>query len=99
MLTTSKSEERRFSVGLRPAASIRYDKEDVDCDYAFKAVLVGESFVGKTSLLLRFMSGDLYGERPPRPPPTLGLSSRTEKLNLRGLNVKVSIWDTAGQER
>ena len=69
-----------------------------DADYTFKCVMVGDVFVGKTSLLERFYNPDLYEDKPPRPAPTVGLTSRTEMLNIQGFKVCVSIWDTGMRE-
>jgi small GTP-binding protein len=79
------------------------DLVDLECDLSFKVVLVGDVFVGKTSLLDRFQSRELCAKYPdaklPRPPPTVGLSSRQEIVEIRGMDVILAIWDTAGQER
>lgn len=70
--------------------------ETVDYDYLFKLVLVGDSAVGKTSLLAQFITG----EAPAQPQPTIGLEFFCKTLYLpSGVRVRAQVWDTAGQEK
>ncbi|KAJ8283596.1 hypothetical protein COCON_G00024460 [Conger conger] len=65
-------------------------------DLAFKVMLVGDSGVGKTCLLVRFKDGAfLAGSFI----STVGIDFRNKVLNIDGVKVKLQIWDTAGQER
>ncbi|XP_018600928.2 ras-related protein Rab-26 isoform X1 [Scleropages formosus] len=65
-------------------------------DLAFKVMLVGDSGVGKTCLLVRFKDGAfLAGSFI----STVGIDFRNKVLNLDGVKIKLQIWDTAGQER
>ncbi|XP_062999736.1 ras-related protein Rab-26 [Elgaria multicarinata webbii] len=65
-------------------------------DVAFKVMLVGDSGVGKTCLLVRFKDGAfLAGSFI----STVGIDFRNKVLNVDGVKVKLQIWDTAGQER
>jgi len=66
-----------------------------DYDYLFKILLVGESGVGKSSLLLRF-TDDTFS---PSFISTVGVDFRLKKINVNDRIVKLQIWDTAGQER
>jgi Ras-related protein Rab-18 len=60
-----------------------------------KIVLVGDSAVGKSSLLLRFAEGTFADL-----PATVGVDFRVVTLdNVRGQRVKLTCWDTAGQEK
>lgn len=61
----------------------------------FKLVLLGESAVGKSSLVLRFVKGSFmeYQES------TIGAAFLTNSVLLDDTTVKFEIWDTAGQER
>ena len=63
--------------------------------YIFKYIIVGESCVGKSCLLLQFIDNRFKDSHD----LTIGVDfgSKTIKLN-DGTNVKVQIWDTAGQE-
>ena len=59
-------------------------------------VLIGDSGVGKSSLLQQFTENKFS----PKFITTIGLDFRPMKLTINGeLNVPVKIWDTAGQER
>lgn len=61
----------------------------------FKIVIVGDTAVGKSSLLLRF-ADDAFTESYIS---TIGVDFRFKQLNLQGTLVKLQMWDTAGQER
>lgn len=64
-------------------------------DYLIKLVIIGNSSVGKSSVLLRF-SDDQFSESYLT---TIGVDFRFKTLNIDGRKVKLQIWDTAGQER
>ncbi|KAI9012055.1 ras family-domain-containing protein [Phycomyces nitens] len=60
-----------------------------------KLVLLGESAVGKSSLVLRFVNREYFDNRE----PTIGAAFLTQKCHLNDRSIKFEIWDTAGQER
>ena len=62
-------------------------------DYLFKLLLIGDSFVGKTCLLLRF-ADDTYTEKN-----TIGVDVKIRTIDLDGKTIKLQLWDTAGAER
>ncbi|CAK86110.1 unnamed protein product (macronuclear) [Paramecium tetraurelia] len=64
-------------------------------DYLFKILLIGNSAVGKSSLLLRF-ADNVFNESFL---PTIGVDFKIRTFDLNGKTVKLQIWDTAGQER
>lgn len=61
----------------------------------FKLVLLGESAVGKSSLVLRFVKGQFHDYQE----STIGAAFLTQTVVLDDTTVKFEIWDTAGQER
>ncbi len=61
----------------------------------FKIIIVGDSGVGKTSLLVRFVEGRYDG----REPPTVAVGVSNAALDLGSSTVGLALWDTAGQER
>lgn len=69
--------------------------QDTRCDYLFKFVILGDSAVGKTNLILRFTDEDYK----PSHIPTIGVDFKIKTMNLDGKSVKLQLWDTAGQER
>jgi len=64
--------------------------------FQFKLVLLGESAVGKSSLVLRFVKDQFDDYRE----STIGAAFLTQTVTLEdNTTVKFEIWDTAGQER
>lgn len=66
-----------------------------DHDYLFKVVIIGDSGVGKSSLLLRF-ADDTFSESYLS---TIGVDYRFRTVRHNKKIAKLQIWDTAGQER
>ncbi|KAF7784443.1 hypothetical protein Agabi119p4_608 [Agaricus bisporus var. burnettii] len=60
-----------------------------------KLVLLGEAAVGKSSIVLRFVSNEFQ----PNKEPTIGAAFLTQKCRLEDRILRYEIWDTAGQER
>lgn len=66
-----------------------------DFDHTFKILLIGDSGVGKSSLLLRFTDDDFQEDHP----CTIGVDFKTKIIDLDGKHLNLTIWDTAGQEK
>lgn len=64
-------------------------------DYLIKLLLIGDSGVGKSCLLLRF-SEDSF---TPSFITTIGIDFKIRTIEIDGKRIKLQIWDTAGQER
>nr|CAB3486304.1 unnamed protein product [Digitaria exilis]CAB3488791.1 unnamed protein product [Digitaria exilis] len=58
-------------------------------DYLFKLLLIGDSGVGKSSLLLRF-TADSFEDLS----PTIGVDFKVKMVNIGGKKLKLAIWDT-----
>ena len=64
-------------------------------DFIFKVLLIGNSDVGKSSLILRYVDqrwSDTFV-------PTIGVDFKIKTLMVDNKKIKMQIWDTAGQER
>ncbi len=64
-------------------------------DYLFKLLIIGESGVGKTCILLRFTDDSFTANHL----TTIGIDFKIKIIELEGKVIKLQIWDTAGQER
>ncbi|XP_061705136.1 ras-related protein Rab-18A [Cydia pomonella] len=62
---------------------------------ALKILVIGESGVGKSSIILAFTTGDYNASFP----ATIGVDYKCKIMEVNGVKVKLGIWDTAGQER
>uniref|UniRef100_A0AAY4BDA0 small monomeric GTPase n=1 Tax=Denticeps clupeoides TaxID=299321 RepID=A0AAY4BDA0_9TELE len=68
---------------------------DDDVLTTLKILIIGESGVGKSSLLLRF-TDDTFD---PDQAATIGVDFKVKTIAIDGNRAKLAIWDTAGQER
>jgi Ras-related protein Rab-1A len=70
-------------------------QQPLEYDYLFKVLLIGDSGVGKSSLLLKFTDRvftDHYIS-------TIGVDFKIQTLQMDDKIIKLQLWDTAGQER
>ncbi|PNY00273.1 ras-related protein RABC1-like [Trifolium pratense] len=58
-------------------------------DYSFKLLMIGDSGVGKSCLLLRFTSDDFQDLSP-----TIGVDFKVKYLTMDGKILKLAVWDT-----
>ncbi|KAH0790108.1 small GTP-binding protein [Histomonas meleagridis] len=61
---------------------------------AVKLVLLGDSGVGKTSIVTQYVSGSA----PENVNPTIGAAFVTKDVTINDQQLELLIWDTAGQE-
>jgi small GTP-binding protein len=66
-----------------------------DYDMIFKIVLIGDSGVGKTNILSRYMKNEFNFETK----ATVGVEFSSKRYDIQNRKIKAQIWDTAGQER
>ena len=63
--------------------------------YIIKIVTLGDSMVGKTSIVYRYFENKFNESQL----STIGIDFKTKYIKVRDASVKVLIWDTAGQEK
>ena len=68
---------------------------DQDYEFIFKVLLLGNSYVGKTSLFLRFVD-DIWNDTFV---PTIGVDFKIKTFEIDSKKIKMQIWDTAGQRK
>ena len=66
-----------------------------DYDHIFKVLLIGDSGVGKSCILIRF-TDDTFDENQRS---TIGVDFKVKTVETGGKRIKLTLWDTAGQER
>ena len=64
-------------------------------DLLFKLILIGDSCVGKSNILLKY----LKNEFDPNSRATVGVEFGTKNIVINEKKIKIQIWDTAGEER
>lgn len=68
---------------------------EVQYDYLFKILLIGDSGVGKSCLLLRFVDGSHRESYL----STIGVDFKIKTIRLDGKVIKLQIWDTGRRSR
>lgn len=63
--------------------------------YQFRLILIGESTVGKSSILRQFKEGEYF----PDISLTVGVDFHAKLVQVDGKPIKLQLWDTAGQDR
>ena len=69
--------------------------EDENYEMMFKVVLVGDSSVGKTNIMSKYLKNEFHEDSK----ATVGVEFGSKQFNIEGHQTKAQIWDTAGQER
>jgi Ras-related protein Rab-1A len=64
-------------------------------DHLFKVLLIGDSSVGKTSVLLRYVDDKFNAEFQ----TTIGVDFKVSTMSVNNKQIKLQLWDTAGQDR
>ncbi|KAH9325426.1 hypothetical protein KI387_005604, partial [Taxus chinensis] len=85
--------EKRKIKGIEMAATTARGRADYD--HLIKLLLIGDSGVGKSCLLLRFSDDSFTTSFI----TTIGIDFKIRTVELDGKRIKLQIWDTAGQER
>ena len=69
--------------------------ENKEYDLLFKLILIGDSYVGKSNILLKYLKNQ-FNENSKT---TVGVEFGTKNIIINNKRIKIQIWDTAGQER
>eukprot|EP01102_Stenamoeba_stenopodia_P022791 TRINITY_DN962_c0_g1_i1.p1 TRINITY_DN962_c0_g1~~TRINITY_DN962_c0_g1_i1.p1 ORF type:complete len:878 (-),score=250.65 TRINITY_DN962_c0_g1_i1:198-2831(-) len=85
----SKFMYKKQSEAPKPTLAVEYD-------YLFKILLIGDSGVGKSCVLLRFADDTFFSESYIS---TIGVDFKIRTVPIDGKLVKCQLWDTTGQER
>lgn len=64
-------------------------------EYLVKLIIIGDSAVGKTNILMRFCENTFKTNYT----ATIGVDFKVKSIQLGHTKLKMQIWDTAGQER
>ena len=64
-------------------------------DFLFKMILIGDSSVGKSNILLKYLKNEFDQSSK----ATVGVEFGTKTVEMNDKKIKIQIWDTAGQER
>ncbi len=64
--------------------------------YMTKVIILGNSSVGKTSILTRY-TWNGKGTYQLSHTPTIGVDFKTKTIDLKNASMKLMLWDTAGQ--
>ena len=64
-------------------------------DMVFKIVLIGDSFVGKSNILSKYLKNEFNEDSK----ATVGVEFGSKSFSIENHSIKAQIWDTAGQER
>lgn len=66
-----------------------------DYDFLFKIIIIGDTSVGKSSIMQQYVNNFFIGEYI----STIGVDFLIKNLIIDNKKIKLQIWDTAGQEK
>ena len=69
--------------------------DDDNYELMVKVVIVGDSGVGKTNIMSKYLKNEFHEDSK----ATVGVEFGSKQFNIQGHQVKAQMWDTAGQER
>ena len=69
--------------------------EDENYEMMFKVVIIGDSSVGKTNIMTKYLKNEFHEDSK----ATVGVEFGSKTFSIEGHSLKAQIWDTAGQER
>ena len=84
----------RANVGAEPVLILNRNICIMSFTYTFKFIIIGDSSVGKSCLLKKFIDGTFYNNFD----TTIGVEFGAKLISCNNKNIKLQIWDTAGQE-
>eukprot|EP01029_Cantina_marsupialis_P028792 TRINITY_DN778005_c0_g1_i1.p1 TRINITY_DN778005_c0_g1~~TRINITY_DN778005_c0_g1_i1.p1 ORF type:complete len:311 (-),score=78.73 TRINITY_DN778005_c0_g1_i1:230-1162(-) len=91
-----RRDKMRFKAQImRSQQHSKRGKSGIDSEIVVKILLLGDSGVGKTSVLHRFTQNEFI----PTLISTAGVDTSFRIVKINGKTVKIQLWDTAGQER
>lgn len=80
---------------MKPAKKSAPVSESPSYNFLFKIIIIGDTHVGKSNVLLRF-SDDRFQDSFQ---PTIGVDFKIKTWMFEDTPIKLQLWDTAGQER
>ena len=71
------------------------DDEANNYELLYKIIIIGDTCVGKSNILSRYLKDEFKEDAK----ATVGVELGTKFLKIKNIGAKLQIWDTAGQER
>ena len=71
------------------------DDDANNYELLYKIIIVGDTCVGKSNILSRYLKDEFRDDSK----STVGVELGSKFLKIKGVGAKLQIWDTAGQER
>ena len=71
------------------------EEESNNYDLLYKIIIIGDTCVGKSNILSRYLKNEFKEDSK----STVGVELGSKFLKIKGTGAKIQLWDTAGQER